>query len=60
MTASAKGGLLRRRADNAPWGPLGDHTLCAIVNDERVYERLARTHVGPKPPATWENALPLL
>jgi hypothetical protein len=23
------------------WGPLWDHTLCAIVNDLRVYERLA-------------------
>src|ERR1700757_1934397 len=28
------------------WRPLGDHTLCAIVNDLRVYERLTRAHVG--------------
>jgi hypothetical protein len=24
------------------WGPFGDHTLCALVNDLRVCERLAR------------------
>jgi hypothetical protein len=25
----------------AVWGPLGDHTLCAIANDLCVYARLA-------------------
>ena len=37
---------------------LGTHTLCAIVNDERVYERLARPNIGPKLPTTSENVLP--
>jgi hypothetical protein len=40
------------------WGPLGDHTLCAIVNDLRVYERLTRAHVGRTLEVTRGNVLP--
>jgi hypothetical protein len=33
--------------ENRPlaWGPVGDHTLCAVVNELRVCERLARSHL---------------
>ena len=42
---------LRSRGRNRPltWGPIGDHTLCAIVNDLRVGERVARARLGPSP-----------
>jgi hypothetical protein len=34
--------------ENRPltWGPFGDHTLYAMVNDLRVCARLARPHFG--------------
>ena len=41
-------GTLSARAagENRPltWGPFWDHTLCAVMNDLRVYKRLARSH----------------
>jgi hypothetical protein len=35
------------------WGPIGDHTLCAMVNDLRVYARPegAETATSHKRPA---------
>src|SRR6185312_6925294 len=30
--------------DSLWWGPCGDHTLCAMVNDLRVCAHLARPH----------------
>jgi hypothetical protein len=40
--------------ENRPltWGPFGDHTLYAMVNDLRVCARLARPHFGHTRPAT--------
>src|SRR5258705_9935011 len=40
------------------WGPAGDHTLCAMVNDLRVCEPLARRSPCHTPAVTWGNALP--
>src|ERR1700682_1711385 len=36
----------------------GDHTLCAIVNDLRVCEPLARRSPCHTPAVTWGNVLP--
>ena len=38
------------------WGPAGDHTLCAMVNDLRVCEPLARRSPCHTPAVTWGNA----
>src|SRR5258705_13914246 len=40
------------------WGPAGDHTLCAMVNDLRVCEPLARRSPCHTPAVTWGNVLP--
>jgi hypothetical protein len=42
------------------WGPAGDQTLCAMVNDPRVCEPLARRSPCHKPAVSWGNVLPLL
>jgi hypothetical protein len=60
MTSVGQRPTRQRRADNAPWGPFGDHMLCAMLNDLRVCERLARTHLGRTHSMTCGNALPLL
>jgi Thiamine pyrophosphate enzyme, C-terminal TPP binding domain len=41
-------------------GPVGDHTLCAMVNDLRVCERYARTSHEGRLRVAWGNVLPLL
>lgn len=40
-------------------GPVGDHTLCALVNDLRMCERRAWTHSGRTLTVTCRNVLPL-
>ena len=40
------------------WGPLWDHTLCAIVNDLRAYERTYTATERPQLRVTWQNVLP--
>jgi hypothetical protein len=42
------------------WGPVGDHTVCALVNDVRVCAHHAQAHNGVPSAVTWQNALPLL
>jgi len=42
------------------WGPFWDHTLCAVPNDLRVYERHTRRPPARRLPTTCRNALPLL
>ena len=39
----------------AALGPVGDHALCAVVNDLRIRERVARPPDGYRPLATCEN-----
>jgi hypothetical protein len=34
----------RRRQPAAEWGPFGDRTLCAMVNDLRFCARRAKKH----------------
>jgi hypothetical protein len=41
------------------WRPVWDHTLCAIVNDLRVYARHTRSSQARTVPTTCGNALPL-
>jgi hypothetical protein len=43
-----------------PGGPIRDHTLCTMLNDLRVPERHVSRIDREEPPATLENALPLL
>ena len=44
---------------NQVWGPVGDHTSCAMVNDLRVCARHARAAQARRLRATWGNVLPL-
>ena len=46
---------LERDPSASARGPVGDHTLCAMANDLRVRERLARAPDGCRPLATCEN-----
>ena len=39
-------GQSRRPEPAAYLGTILDHTLCAVMNDLRVYERLARPHAA--------------
>lgn len=41
-------------------GPIGDHTLCALVNDLRVCARYAPPLLGPLIACDLENVSPLL
>ena len=49
-------GQSRRPEPAAYLGTIRDHTLCAVMNDLRVYERLARS--TPHTPVTRENVFP--
>jgi hypothetical protein len=46
------------RADLPPRGPVGDHTLRAMVNDPHVFERRARPQTGHSLVAPCGNVLP--
>jgi hypothetical protein len=45
--------------ESGDWGPLWDHTLCAMVSDLRVCERLARARSNRVSYLTCGNASPL-
>jgi hypothetical protein len=46
--------------DGPIWGPLLDHTSCAVVNDLRVCELVAQHHLDHIVVVTCGNVLPLL